>query len=311
MNPNPHTSVLVHEWLTLLEGRQLHVYVDGTLGAGGHGEAVLKAHPEIERFIGIDQDPDALAIAQERLLPWKEKVTFKYDNFLNLETIVQEERLPLLDAMLLDLGVSSMQLDRPLRGFSFQQEGPLDMRMNPRAPLKALDIVNDWEEKEIARIFRDYGEEKEWKRAARVIVREREKQPIQSTKELVEVLMPIFRSYKKTGSHPLTLIFQALRIAVNSELEVLRAVLPQMVHHLKPGGVMGIITFHSLEDRIVKHFFQEEASNKQHTSGLAGLFLEKEPRLRLLTKKALRPGEEELKNNPRSRSAKLRGAERR
>lgn len=307
MTEAPHISILVKEWLELLEGREIHRYLDGTLGAGGHALEVLKAHPEICTFYGVDQDKMALEIAKKRLAPWQEKMTYLHSNFVKLGALLKGEEK--LDAMLFDLGVSSMQLDLRERGFSFMGDGPLDMRMNQEAELSAKEIVATWSEEELGRIFRDLGEERFWRRAAKEIALRRKEAPIETTEQLVRCLMPVFPWHQK-GSHPLTRIFQALRIAVNSELDVLKSLLPQVVQALKPGGVVGFITFHSLEDRIVKQFFQQEASDKVTSSGLSGLFLEKEPTLTLLTRKALQPGEEEIAKNPRSRSAKLRAAER-
>lgn len=304
----PHLPVLLNPWLDLLKERQLHIYVDATLGAGGHAKAVLEAHPEIDRFLGVDQDQEAILIAKERLLPWKERVEIIHDNFVNVSDYLQGVRV---DAVLMDLGVSSMQLDRGERGFSFQKMGPLDMRMDQRAPLTAEVIINTWPEAELQRIFRDYGEEREWRASAKIIVQARKQKPIQTTKDLVELLAPFLSRGKKRTHHPLTKVFQAIRICVNSELESLRHAMPQVISHLKPGGLFGVIAFHSLEDRMVKNFFRHEASDKQDTSGLAGLFLEKEPTVKLVTKKALVASEEEMKKNPRARSARLRVVEKR
>jgi len=301
-----HISILADEWLDLLKDRRLTTYVDCTLGAGGHAERVLETHPEIEEFIGIDQDKEALEIASERLKRWKGKTAFIHENFSRLKTILGEKKA---DAIFFDLGVSSMQLDQPERGFSFSKEGPLDMRMDEESPFSAETIVNTWSEEELGRIFRDYGEEKQWKKAARAIVKARDKKPLRSTIDLVDVLQPALFKHKKKGINPMTLIFQALRICVNSELEVIRNTLPFSVGCLNPGGIVGVISFHSLEDRIVKLTFRDEASTKQSTSGLAGLFAEKQARLKILTKKPIVPSEEEIERNPRSRSAKMRAAE--
>jgi 16S rRNA (cytosine1402-N4)-methyltransferase len=213
------------------------------------------------------------------------------------------------DAILLDLGVSSMQIDRAEKGFSFSQDGPLDMRMNPESLLTAEEIVNTAEEGVLGRIFRDYGEEKQWRAAARAIVRAREKGPITTTRQLVEVLSPLI--YKKKGKNinPMTLIFQALRIAVNRELDVLEQALPICVDILVPGGRLAVITFHSLEDRIVKNFFRFCASDKYNTSGIGGVFMDKAPTVKVVTRKPIVPTDREVEMNPRSRSAKLRAIE--
>lgn len=301
-----HIPVLVNEWLEFLP--VVEIYVDGTLGAGGHALSVLQKHPEIKRFIGIDQDLEALKIAGNTLEEWAEKITFLHGNFSQLKVLLDSCGVDKVDGILLDLGVSSMQLDVGERGFSFQHTGPLDMRMNRENELSAATIVNTWPEQELGRIFRDYGEEKQWRKAAKRIVQERAGKKIATTKDLVEILSPVLHS-KKKGIHPVTKVFQALRICVNSELEVLVKVLPQAIECLNPGGVLGVITFHSLEDRIVKNFFRHEASNKQETSGLSGLFLEKLPSITLLNKKPISASEEEMAMNPRSRSAKLRVVE--
>jgi len=304
----PHISVLANEWLSFLDHKQLKIYVDGTLGAGGHASTVLKAHPEINRFVGIDQDEDALQLAKKKLKEWDKKVTYVHRNFAEIKSVLDSLEIEKVDGILLDLGVSSMQLDRGERGFSFQHLGPLDMRMNQSSDISAQIIVNDWSEEELGRIFRDYGEEMQWRRAANRIVQERKKRPIVTTKDLVEILSPVLRSRKK-GINPLTKIFQALRICVNSELEVLRQTLPDAIERLNMGGILGVISFHSLEDRIVKNYFRHEASDKQETSGLAGLFLEKPSTINVLTKKPVKASDEEVANNPRSRSAKLRVVE--
>ncbi len=296
-----HQPVLLQEILSFFDGKEIKRYIDGTLGAGGHAAAILEAHPEIEEFIGIDQDPEAIAIAKQKLAPWNDKVKIIYGNFTDvLETIKGP-----IDGILLDLGVSSMQLDRPEKGFSFMREGPLDMRMDPNSPLTAAAIINGWSEHEIARIIRDYGEEKKWRAAARAIVAARQKEPIVTTLQLEQLLYPVLRTHQK-GIHPLTLTFQALRIAVNRELERLEKSIPLAVKLLPAGGLLGIISFHSLEDRIVKNTFRYQASDKEDTSGYRGLFIDKQPIVKILTRKPVEPSPEEIEFNPRSRSSKLR-----
>jgi 16S rRNA (cytosine1402-N4)-methyltransferase len=308
---NPHTSVLLRECLELFAPNPIKIFVDGTLGAGGHAEAILTQHPEIERFIGIDQDPVALNLAKERLKKWAHKVSFVQGNFAGLKTYLEQMDIAAIDGFLIDLGVSSMQFDQPERGFSFRFDAPLDMRMDPNNPVSAATIVNTWDEREIARIFRDYGEIKPWRKAAATIIEARKRAPIQTTAQLVAVLDPVMAYYKKPGLHPMTLIFQALRIAVNRELDVLEQVLPLVIDRLRPTGRMGVISFHSLEDRIVKNCFRFEASDKYNTSGIGGLFLDKDPRVELLTTKPISAKDDEIQMNPRSRSAKLRGVEKR
>lgn len=306
MDTFPHHPVLLHEVVKAFESVTLRVMIDGTLGAGGHAQALLEHHPEIEHYLGIDQDPQALALASERLKPWAHKTTFKHGNFRQLEHYLKELEWPRPDGILLDLGVSSMQLDQPDRGFSFMRDGPLDMRMNPQIELNAATIINTWSEQELGKIFRDYGEEKHWRLAARVIVQAREKKPIETTKELTNILWPVLARYSKKSIHPLTLIFQALRICVNQELEVLEHFLSKAMDCLAPGGRLAIISFHSLEDRLVKTHMRLAASDKWETSGLSGLFRDKKPTVALITKKPIEPGEEECQHHPRSRSAKLR-----
>jgi 16S rRNA (cytosine1402-N4)-methyltransferase len=301
----PHISVLLNEILGFFEDKSIRYFVDGTLGSAGHAEAMLKAHPEIERFIGIDQDDLSFEIAKKRLEPWINKVSFIKGNFEDLDRHLKELKIDKIDGMLFDLGVSSMQLDIAEKGFSFMRDGPLDMRMNPQGNLTAEEIVNTWSEKEIGRVLREYGEEKQWKRVASAIVKERDVKAITTTKELADLLRPMF-AWKKKGVNPLTLIFQGLRIAVNRELEVLENMLPKSLEKLAKGGRLGVITFHSLEDRIVKRFFLHEKDDKMETVGLGGVFRDKEPTVKILTKKPVVPSEEEVKLNPRSRSAKLR-----
>lgn len=305
----PHASVLINEILDFFEDRKIKVFIDGTLGAGGHSEGLLKAHPEIETLIGIDQDPSALAIAESRLEPWKEKIQLIPGNFSVLSKVLADLQIPSVDGILFDLGVSSMQLDRPEKGFSFMHEGPLDMRMNPACELTAAEIVNHWPEHELGKIFREYGEEKQWRAAARAIVKAREAQPILTTLELANVIRSaVF--VKKKGFNPATLIFQALRICVNNELGVLEEILPHAISHLNSGGRLAVISFHSLEDRLVKNAMRFAASDKFDTSGLGGgLFLDKDPLVKLITHKPVTPSEQEIATNPRSRSAKLRVVE--
>ncbi|CCB86913.1 ribosomal RNA smaLL subunit methyltransferase H [Parachlamydia acanthamoebae UV-7] len=301
-----HQSVLMKEVIESFSSCSLRIFIDGTAGAGGHSAALLAAHPEIERLIAIDQDPLALTVAAENLAPWSEKVTFVSGNFENLEKFLDQLEISTVDGILLDLGVSSMQLDIAEKGFSFSKEGPLDMRMDPRNPLTAAIVVNTWPQKELERIFRDYGEERHWRAAARAIVQARAEKQILTTQQLVEVLRPVLRFNPAKRIHPCTLVFQALRICVNKELDVVERVIPAAIRRLKKGGRLGIISFHSLEDGIVKNLFRHAASDKWDTRGLAGLFRDKDPEVRLLTRKPLVANDEEVAANPRSRSAKLR-----
>jgi 16S rRNA (cytosine1402-N4)-methyltransferase len=296
--------------LGFFRDRKLRYFVDATLGAGGHSAAFLREHPEIELLIGIDQDPVARGIAAERLAPWKDKVHIAAGNFTSITDIVHRKGIESVDGIIFDLGVSSMQFDMPEKGFSFMREGPLDMRMDPEKPLTAAVIVNTWAEGDLGRIFRDYGEEKRWRAAARAIVEARTKAPLVTTLDLAEVIKKAIPLNKK-GIHPATLVFQALRIAVNGELDVIEAALPAAIDLLSPGGRLGVISFHSLEDRIVKNFMRDAASDKVDTRGIGGMFLDKEPVLDLITRKPVAPTDEEIAANPRSRSAKLRVVEKR
>lgn len=312
MDDVPHRSVLIAPFLDFFRDCSLRVFVDGTVGAAGHAAALLEAHSEVETFVGLDQDATALAIAAKRLSPWQQKVVLEKGNFAQLPEHLEKQGITAVDGIFLDLGVSSMQLDRAERGFSFSKPGPLDMRMDTDSALTAMEIVNTWPEEELARIFRAYGEEQRWRAAARHLVRAREHRPLETTDDLVAVLEPVVaagrhRQHKRI--HPMTLIFQALRIAVNGELEVLEQVLPAAIDVLRPGGRLGVISFHRLEDRIVKKVFRFAASDKMNTTGLGGIFVDKEPTVKLLTRKAVGADEEEIRDNPRCRSAKMRFVE--
>jgi 16S rRNA (cytosine1402-N4)-methyltransferase len=298
----PHISVLLDEVCQIFAGMALKSFIDGTLGAGGHTEAILRAHPECKQVWGFDQDPAALRLAKDRLSSWD--VTYIHSNFAHLEKADAAG----VDGILLDLGVSSMQFDQPEKGFSFMREGPLDMRMDPSNPLTAEEIVNDWPEERIGWIFRDYGEEKFWRKAAKAIAMRRKNGRIKTTKELAS-LLEIALPYKKKGIHPVTQVFQALRICVNNELEVLEEVIPKAIKLLNQRGRLVVISFHSLEDRIVKNAFRHAASDKWNTSGIGGVFLDKIPEVKLLTRKPVTPSISEMERNPRSRSASLRAIE--
>ena len=308
MKPSlPHHPVLLSEILEAFENSHLKVFVDGTLGAGGHAEALLGRHPEIELYLGIDQDPEALALAAERLSSWKHKLIMKQGNFAAFENYLKELRISHINGAMIDLGVSSMQFDQGERGFSFSKEGPLDMRMDPHGSLTAGEIINQWPEAEIGRIIREYGEEKKWRVAARAIVQGREANRILTTTQLAALLKPFFPWNPRKGINPLTLIFQALRIAVNRELAVLDEFMPLAIERLAPQGRLAVISFHSLEDRIVKNHMRFAASDKWETSGLGGgLFRDKKPVAQIISRKPISPSSNEIESNPRSRSAKLR-----
>lgn len=307
MTPFPHTPVLLRECLTAFEDLSLETFVDGTLGAGGHAEAILESHPELKLFIGIDQDESALEIAASRLKARKNQSTIQliHGNFSDLERHLADLHLSAVDAILVDLGVSSMQLDRAERGFSFMRKGPLDMRMDRNADLTAADIVHTWDEKALSEIFFLYGEEKNARKIARAIVKERALTPFETTLEFAAFIEKINRG-KRRDIHPATQVFQALRIAVNEELIRLENFLPKALKALRPGGRLAVITFHSLEDRIVKHRFAYYADDKESTSGWRGLFAPKIPEGKIITRKAILAKSDEIERNPRARSAKLR-----
>lgn len=292
-----HKSVLVNEVLSFFAGRELKFFFDGTLGAGGHAQAILSEHPEIEVYVACDRDPDAIALARDKLKQWEEKLRFFHGNYSELKKWLDAAEIAGVDGVLIDAGVSSMQLDRSEKGFSFQKEGPLDMRMNPSSKLTAQEIVNHWRQEEIEKILKEYGEEPRARAVAKAIVDARKKKLIQTTKDLVEVIRPVAKG--KPHLHPATLTFQAIRIAVNDELQELQTGIDEAIEALRPDGRIVVISFQRLEDRIVKTSFRDKEIKKKKPSNP----------LKLLTKKPLGPSQEEAKANPRSRSAKLRAAE--
>ncbi len=299
-----HIPVLEEEIIEAFRPCKLITHVDATLGAGGHALALLKHHPEIEQLIGIDQDTSAIEIACERLAPYKDQVEILEGNFRDLDKLLEGKSV---DGILIDCGVSSMQLDTGERGFSFSYDAPLDMRMNKEAKVSAKEIINKWSEEELIALFRDYGEIPSYRAVTRRIIKEREHKEIATTGQLVELLRGVARTTRGKKIHPMTLVFQALRIAVNDELGALESVLPKAIKHLNPGGRLAVIAFHSLEDRIVKEAFRKLASNFEEdpTNPMTGR-KEKEPLVERVTRRPLKPSREEQKKNPRSRSARLR-----
>jgi 16S rRNA (cytosine1402-N4)-methyltransferase len=280
-----HKPVLSHEVLEIFAEQKIRTFFDGTLGAGGHAALLLEAHPEIERYIGCDRDPRAHELARAKLAPWGEKVEIVRGSYAEMVS----EVAGCIDGFLIDIGVSSMQLDERERGFSFMGDAPLDMRMDPEADLTAEMIVNRYPETELARIFFEYGEERRSRQVAKAIVEARRKKPIRTTGQLVEIIKPVAQ---RGRLHPATLVFQALRIVVNDELGQLERGLKAAMGKLCPGGRMAVISFHSLEDRIVKNTLRD-AKDK----------------IKILTKKPIGPSVEEMKANARARSAKLRAGE--
>lgn len=307
-----HKSVLLTETVDGLNVRTGGVYVDGTLGGGGHASLVCERLGEGGRLIGIDQDEDAVKAASVRLEKYKDKVTIVKDNYRNIESVLHELNIPAVDGICLDLGVSSYQLDTPDRGFTYREEdAPLDMRMDRQGPVTAADIVNDYGETELYRIIRDYGEEKFAKHIARHIVRERQRGPVTTTGQLTNITRAAIPARARAGGgHPSKRTFQALRIEVNRELEVLEESIDTMIGLLKPGGRLCVITFHSLEDRIVKNRFKTNENPCTCPPDFPVCVCGKKSRGRVVTRKPIVPDTKEVEENKRSKSSKLRVFER-
>ncbi|MDD2282040.1 MAG: 16S rRNA (cytosine(1402)-N(4))-methyltransferase RsmH [Eubacteriales bacterium] len=302
-----HKPVLVAEVLELLEPARRSTIVDCTLGGAGHSKSILDLLPADSWLVGIDQDDDALAAAG-KILAGHENVKLIKGNFGQLDVLLSGWNRP-IDGFLFDLGVSSWQLDNPERGFAYQHDAPLDMRMNQEGALSAYTIVNSWSAREMTKIFRTYGEEKWSSRVAAFIVTARENKPIETTGELVDIIKAaIPAAARREGGHPGRRIFQALRIAVNAELDNLRLGLEAALEICAPGGVVAAISYHSLEDRIVKLLFKDKAAGCICPPEVPVCQCNHTPEIRILTKKPIGPGIAELENNPRSRSAKLRAA---
>lgn len=300
-----HTPVLLQEVLDTFAPQPGQDYIDATLGGGGHAEAILRATTPQGRLLGLDADLAAIQRVRQRLAPYGERVTLVHTNFRNLQAIAKAHHFQAVDGILLDLGLSSFQLDEGESGFSFMRPGPLDMRFDRSSGLDAATLINTSDEKELADIIYRYGEERYARRIARAIVRAR---PLHTTQELAELIQRTVGRSKHSRLHPATRTFQALRIYVNDELGALQTVLPQAVDLLKPGGILIVISFHSLEDRIVKQYFRQEAKDCicpprtpicqcQHKSIISELY-----------RKGLTPQPAERDLNPRSRSARLRAA---
>ena len=307
-----HYSVLLNETIENLNIKPDGIYVDGTLGGGGHAYQVASRLSEKGRLIGIDQDADAIAAAGERLKEFGDKITIIRSNYANMKEELHRIGVEKVDGIVLDLGVSSFQLDTPERGFTYRDENaPLDMRMDDRQSLTAKDIVNGYSEMDLYRIIRDYGEDKFAKNIAKHIVQERAKKPIETTGELTEIIRAsIPMKVQVTGGHPAKRTFQAIRIELNKELEVLQNNLDDMIDLLNPGGRICIITFHSLEDRIVKTNFKRNENPCTCPSDFPVCVCGKKSKGKVVTRKPILPSEEELEVNSRSKSAKLRGFER-
>ena len=302
-----HYSVLLNETIENLNIKPDGIYADGTLGGGGHAYQVASRLSEKGRLIGIDQDADAIAAAGERLKEFGDKITIIRSNYANMKEELHRIGVEKVDGIVLDLGVSSFQLDTPERGFTYRDENaPLDMRMDDRQSLTAKDIVNGYSEMDLYRIIRDYGEDKFAKNIAKHIVQERAKKPIETTGELTEIIRAsIPMKVQVTGGHPAKRTFQAIRIELNKELEVLQNNLDDMIDLLNPGGRICIITFHSLEDRIVKTNFKRNENPCTCPSDFPVCVCGKKSKGKVVTRKPILPSEEELEVNSRSKSAKL------
>ena len=305
-----HVSVLLNECLDNLAIKEDGIYVDCTLGGAGHSSHILERLSEKGMLIGIDQDTDALRAAKERLKKYN-NVKYVHNNFYNIDSILEELEIEKVDGILMDLGVSSYQLDEGERGFSYMKDAPLDMRMNRDNDFSAYDVVNKYSVDELFRIIKDYGEEKFARRIANFIVERRETKNIETTLELVEIIKDaIPAKARREGPHPAKRTFQAIRIEVNGELRILNKAIEDGVKRLNKGGRMAIITFHSLEDRIVKLKFRELADPCTCPKDFPVCVCGKEAMVKLVSRKAIDPTAEEIEDNPRSRSAKLRVIER-
>lgn len=301
-----HISVLLKESVDALNVSDGGIYADGTLGGGGHSYEILSRNERI-RLIGIDRDAEAIAAAKKRLLPFSDRVTLVNDNFCGIVRILDNLGVFQIDGAVLDLGVSSYHLDNAERGFSYMHDAPLDMRMNRADALSAYDVVNSYSEEELARIFYDYGEEKWSRRIARFIADKRKEGEIKTTLELVELIKAaIPKSARLDGGHPAKRVFQAIRIEVNGELKILERALEDFVSVLKPNGRLCVITFHSLEDRIVKNTFKRLSQGCTCPKSFPVCVCSNKPKVRIISKKPVLPQNEELSINSRSKSAKLR-----
>jgi 16S rRNA (cytosine1402-N4)-methyltransferase len=300
----PHTPVLYHEIIHALQPKNSGRYVDGTLGSAGHAAGILEASAPEGKLLGLDLDPQALALAKVRLSPFEGRTILRQASYTQIDEILRELDWKAVDGVVLDLGVSSMQLDTPERGFSFQHDAPLDMRFGPDVPLTAADLVNRLPESALADIILRYGEDRHARRIAKAIIRAR---PLQTTKQLSETVAGAIGMHEKI--HPATRTFQALRIAVNEELRAVENVLPKAIAALKPGGRLAVISFHSLEDRIVKNYFLRERRDCICPPKQPVCTCGHKATIKVITRKPITPADNELSENPRARSAKLRIAE--
>lgn len=304
-----HISVLYEESIDALRIKDGGLYVDGTLGGGGHSYGILSRN-SLCSLIGIDRDSEAIEAASKRLLEFGERAVIVKNNFCNVKDILRERNIKTIDGAVLDLGVSSYQLDNAERGFSYMQSAPLDMRMNREDTLTARDVVNSYSKEELTRIFFDYGEEKWSKRIAEFIAKEREKAPIETTGELTRIIKAaIPQKARLDGGHPAKRVFQAIRIEVNGELKILDKAVRDFIDVLSPGGRLAVITFHSLEDRIVKNAFRSMAEGCTCPKDFPICVCGNKPTVKIVNRKPIIPCRDEQDGNPRSKSAKLRIAE--
>jgi len=305
MNDSPHKPVLYKEIIHALQPQKGGRYVDGTLGAGGHARGILEASAPDGQLLGLDVDPQALAIARETLAPYEHRIHLAQASYTTLSAQLKSLKWDSVDGIVLDLGASSMQFDTADRGFSFMQDAPLDMRFGPHATQTAADIVNNYSERELADLIYEYGEDRDSRKIARAIVNKR---PLHTTRELVAAIEAV-SPRRGDRVHPATKTFQALRIAVNEELSSIESVLPQAVAALRSKGRLAVISFHSLEDRIVKEFFREQSKDLVNPPYERIYEEERNAILKEVNRKPILPSEEETEDNPRARSAKLRIAE--
>ena len=304
-----HISVLYNETVGGLLVKSGGVYVDGTLGGGGHSMGILSSAKNV-RLIGIDRDPEAIEAAGKKLAPFGENVTLVNRNFSEIKSILNDLNIDGIDGAVLDLGVSSYQLDNAERGFSYMHNSRLDMRMNKDNPKSAYEVINEYSADELKRIFYEYGEEKWSARVAQFIVEKRAQKPIETTFEVVDIIKAaIPKRVRAEGSHPAKRIFQAVRIEVNNELGILKPAIKDIVEVLKPGGRIAVITFHSLEDRIIKNAFSDFATGCVCPKYFPVCVCNRQPGVKIITKKPIQPTRQEELDNSRSKSAKLRIAE--
>jgi 16S rRNA (cytosine1402-N4)-methyltransferase len=306
-----HSSVMPEQVLALLQPKPGETFLDGTVGGGGHARLILEATAPDGRLIGLDRDPEALREAARALAPYGDRVVLLHRNFSDISQVLAERNIGPLDGLLLDLGVSSYQLDAPHRGFSFRVDAPLDMRMDPTTGMTAAEILNEMDADDLAGIFREFGEERYARRIARRVVQVRGQTALQTTRQLAELIEDcVPGGHVPARIHPATRVFQALRIYVNRELEHVAEGLKEGLASLRPGGRMAVISFHSLEDRMVKRLFRQEARSCICPRDLPLCACDHKPMVELLTTRGVRADEEEVADNPRARSATLRAVRR-